>query len=63
MAVLTLIDSYKRNSPKSQLELIPGTIHCVWDEPIETKGMTADDVPLLKERVYNLMLGHLQSGK
>jgi 1-acyl-sn-glycerol-3-phosphate acyltransferase len=63
VAVLTVMDSKKRNSPQSQLELIPGTIHCVWDDPIETKGMTIDDVPLLKEKVVQLMLGHLKSGK
>jgi 1-acyl-sn-glycerol-3-phosphate acyltransferase len=62
MAVLTVLDSGKRNSPQSQLELIPGTIHAIWDEPIETKGMTTDDVPLLKQKVYNLMLGHLKNG-
>jgi 1-acyl-sn-glycerol-3-phosphate acyltransferase len=63
VAVLTIIDSKKRNSPKSQLELIPGAIHCVWDDPIETKGMTLDDVPLLKEKVYKIMFNHLQNAK
>ena len=60
VAILTVFDSKKRNSPQSQMELIPGVIHCVWDEPIETKGMTIDDVPLLKQRVYDIMLKNLE---
>ena len=59
VAVLTVLDSKERNSPKSQLELIPGTIHCTWDEVVETKGMTMEDVELLKQKVYNIMLSHL----
>ena len=61
IAALTVFDSKKRNSPQSQLELIPGVIHCVWDEPIETKGMTIDDVPLLKQKVYDIMLKNLNT--
>ncbi|HEY6161104.1 MAG TPA: lysophospholipid acyltransferase family protein [Bacteroidia bacterium] len=63
MAVLTVVDSGKRNSPKSQLELIPGTIHCVWNEPIETKGMTLDDLDGLKNKVYEIMMKNLESNK
>jgi 1-acyl-sn-glycerol-3-phosphate acyltransferase len=60
VAALTVFDSKKRNSPQSQLELIPGTIHCMWSEPIETKGMTQDDVPLLKKKIYDVILENLK---
>lgn len=32
-------------------------------EPIETKGMTLDDLPALKERVFNLIQAELQNHK
>ena len=40
--------------------LRPGTVRIVWDEPIPTVGMTANDIPALKERVEQMMRGHLQ---
>jgi 1-acyl-sn-glycerol-3-phosphate acyltransferase len=63
VAVFTIFDSKKRNSPQSQMEIIPGVIHGKWDEPIETKGMTLDDVSLLKEKVYDMILKNLTSAK
>ena len=60
IAVLTVLDSKKRNSPRSQLELIPGTIHGIWNDIIDTKGLTLDDVSLLKNRVYGMMLRNLE---
>lgn len=63
LAVLTVLDSKKRNSPQSQMELIPGFIHCFWDKPIETKGMTIDDVPKLKQMAYDIMLKNILANK
>ena len=59
VAVLTVLKARERNSPKNPLSLRPGFIHCVWDEPIETKGMTQDDVPALKQKVYEMMLKNI----
>ena len=42
--------------------LRPGVVRIVWDEPIPTDGMTAEDIPALKERVEQMMRGHLQAG-
>ncbi|HVA98647.1 MAG TPA: lysophospholipid acyltransferase family protein [Bacteroidia bacterium] len=59
LAVLTIIDSKKHHSPLRPLELLPGTIKAVWETPIETKGMTQDDVPKLKEMARQLMIKNL----
>ena len=39
----------------SGYNLSPGTVRIVWDEPIPTDGMTADDIPALKDRVEKMM--------
>lgn len=60
VAVLTLLNTGEKLSPSRPLELAPGIIYAVWDKPIETKGMTLDDLPALKEKVRALMIGHLE---
>jgi 1-acyl-sn-glycerol-3-phosphate acyltransferase len=59
LAVLTVIDSQKLLSPLRPVELAPGTIHAIWDKPIDTTGMTEADLPSLKEKARQLMLTHL----
>ena len=59
LAVLTILDSQKLLSPLRPVELAPGTIHAIWDKPIETTGMTEADLPVLKEKARALMLQHL----
>lgn len=39
--------------------LQPGVVHIVWEEPIPTAGMTANDIPELKSRVESLMMKRL----
>jgi 1-acyl-sn-glycerol-3-phosphate acyltransferase len=41
-------------------KLQPGTVRIVWDVPIPTEEMTAEDIPALKERVEKMMLGRLR---
>lgn len=60
VAVLTVMDSQKLLSPLRPVELAPGTIHAIWDKPVETKGMTEKDIPALKEKVRALMIAHLR---
>ncbi|HEU4717351.1 MAG TPA: lysophospholipid acyltransferase family protein [Bacteroidia bacterium] len=60
LAVLTLFNTGEKLSPLRPVELAPGTIYGTWDEPIETKGMTLDDVPALKEKVRSMMIAHLR---
>lgn len=59
LAILTILDSQKLLSPLRPVELAPGTIHAIWDKPIDTTGMTEDDLPSLKEKARGLMLKHL----
>jgi 1-acyl-sn-glycerol-3-phosphate acyltransferase len=59
LAVLTLINTADKLSPKRPVEMGIGAIYGVWDKPIETKGMTIEDVPALKEKVKEMMIGHL----
>jgi 1-acyl-sn-glycerol-3-phosphate acyltransferase len=60
VAVLTVMDSQKLLSPLRPVELAPGTIHAIWDKPIDTTGMTEADLPALKEKVRALMIAHLR---
>jgi len=60
VAGLTILNSGRKLSPLQPIALAPGVIHCVWDEPIETKGMTVEDVPALKEKVRQNMEKHLR---
>ncbi len=55
IAVLTI-----RNSKKllSNYQLQPGTMECIWDEPIQIKK--GDTIESLKNQVYSMMLNHLQ---
>lgn len=56
LAVLTVINSDKLLSPSRPVELAPGVIYAEWSTPIETKGMTENDLPKLKEKAKHLML-------
>ena len=60
LAVLTLVDSKRLLSPSRPFELSPGTIHCTWSKPIDTKGMTMDDLSRLKEQARRLMMESLK---
>jgi 1-acyl-sn-glycerol-3-phosphate acyltransferase len=55
LAVLTILNSGELLSPKHPLMLKPGRIYCVWAEPVDTKGMTEADIPMLRERVRAIM--------
>jgi 1-acyl-sn-glycerol-3-phosphate acyltransferase len=61
LAVLTFIDMEKVNSAKDPFVICPGHIHAVWSPPIDTRGMTQDDLPALKERARQLMLLQLEN--
>lgn len=51
IAALTLFNTGRKLSPLRPIALAPGAIYGAWSEPIETKGMTMDDVPALKEKI------------
>jgi 1-acyl-sn-glycerol-3-phosphate acyltransferase len=61
IAALTVLNTGRKLSPLQPIALAPGTLHAVWLEPIETKGLTMEDVPQLKERVMNEMIRELHA--
>ncbi len=62
LAVLTILNSGELLSPRHPLMLKPGRIFCVWAEPVDTQGMTEDDIPLLREKVRTIMETELKKG-
>lgn len=61
IAVQTIIDSRNITKTGSSLDLSPGTIKIIWEEPIEVEGLKISDIPQLKEKVRNVMLEKLKS--
>ncbi len=55
LAVLTVINTDVLLSPESPLALSPGKLIAEWSKPIDTKGMTENDVDSLKQQTANLM--------
>ncbi|MCK6641227.1 MAG: 1-acyl-sn-glycerol-3-phosphate acyltransferase [Bacteroidia bacterium] len=60
IAALTVLNTGRKLSPVRPVALAPGYLDAVWAEPIETKGMTMEDLPVLKEQVMNNMRRHLE---
>jgi 1-acyl-sn-glycerol-3-phosphate acyltransferase len=60
IAVLSILNT-KEFLPADKFELKPGTIHAAWSKPIETKELTEKDVPMLKEKVRQLLLKNLEN--
>ena len=58
IVVQTLVGAKEVNDPEG-LQLYPGKVDVYFSEPFETKNMTVNDVPVLKERVKAEMLKHL----
>lgn len=58
VVAITLVGMRKVNTPKG-FQLFPGVIDVHYSKPFETKGMTAADIPLLKQRVRDEMIKHL----
>lgn len=59
IAVLTVLNTGDKLSPLHPIALSPGRLYAIWDQPIETSGMTMEDLPLLKEKVRSMMEAHL----
>ena len=60
LAVMTIINSGKLQSPNRPIELSPGIIHCIWDKPIDTTGMTDENVQSLKDQAREMMIRNLK---
>lgn len=59
IAVLTILDTFNRQSANEKVTMLPGRIRTIWDDPIETKGMTDEDIPRLIEKCTSIIEGHL----
>ena len=61
IAVQTVCNVQEISGSASAIDLWPGTLRIVWDEPIPTAGLKTEDIPALKARIEAIMLQHLQS--
>ncbi len=61
IVVQTLLNTGYLGPPDDLFNLSPGTVHAIWDDPIETSELTIDDLPILKERVRSIMLQNLEN--
>jgi 1-acyl-sn-glycerol-3-phosphate acyltransferase len=62
IAVLTICNSANVSTPKAPFLACPAQVHCIWDEPISTKGMTIEeDLDYLKSIVYDRILYNLEN--
>ncbi len=59
--VQTILNSYKLASPHYTFDQSPGTVTAYWDPPIETEGLTMDDIPQLREQVQQVMRKRLEN--
>ncbi|MBT8196250.1 MAG: 1-acyl-sn-glycerol-3-phosphate acyltransferase [Bacteroidia bacterium] len=59
IAVITVLNSGEFLKPKEPFKLYPGTVKATWSEPIETKGLTEENMEELKSKVRNIMLNKL----
>lgn len=59
IAVQTIINMKDISATTKSIDLRPGQVKIVWDEPIVTRHLTADDIPALMRQVRQQMLGHL----
>lgn len=56
-----IIHNAKKIMPRGSLMMKPGTVNTHFLEPIETKGLTEDDLPELKEKVFQLMKSKVET--
>ncbi|MBX2985045.1 MAG: 1-acyl-sn-glycerol-3-phosphate acyltransferase [Bacteroidia bacterium] len=52
---VTMLDNYKRLVHKNGISGSPGQMRTVIHNPIETKGLTKEDIPALKSKVYTII--------
>ncbi len=60
IVTLTICGSDKVSTPKQPFLGCPASVHCIWEEPISTKGMTMEDIPRLKAMVRDRLLHNLE---
>jgi len=60
LAILTILNAHEI-MPAHRWVLTPGTIHATWSPPIETAGMTLEDLPHFKQQVRTIMITEIEN--
>lgn len=55
LGIFTLYNTDTLLSPLKLFSMLPGTVYGIWENPIDTTGMTENDIPKLKEQVRAVM--------
>ncbi|MFT4031865.1 MAG: lysophospholipid acyltransferase family protein [Siphonobacter sp.] len=55
VAPISLLNNYERLPDKKKVRLYPGKIEVIIHQPIETLGMTEEDLPALKKQVFEVI--------
>lgn len=61
--VNTLVGIKNINNPNYKLDMCPGIVTSYFEAPISTEGLSNADIPALKEKVKEMMMTRLNSGK
>jgi 1-acyl-sn-glycerol-3-phosphate acyltransferase len=61
IAGFVVLNTGRKLNPLQPIALAPGTLHGIWLQPIETKGMTLEDVPALKSRIHAEMTTQIRA--
>lgn len=61
--VNTLVGIKNINNPNYAIDMFPGVVTSYFEAPISTEGLTNADIPALKEKVKEMMIARLNSGK
>jgi 1-acyl-sn-glycerol-3-phosphate acyltransferase len=60
LAVQTLVNMQEITGAHGD-GLQPGVVRVVWEDPIVTANLTANDIPMLREKVENMMRSRMKS--
>lgn len=60
IVTLTICGSDRIATPKKPFLGSPASVHCIWEAPIPTQGMTLEDLPRLKAMAYDRILYNLE---
>lgn len=63
IAVHTIVNMNDISSVSGSPDLSPGVLRIIWDDPIETKNLTTEDVPQLIQTVRSQMINHLREAE
>ncbi len=63
IAVHTIVNMNDISSIGGSPDLSPGVLRIIWDDPIETKNLTTEDVPQLIQTVRSQMINHLREAE